>query len=488
MRKLGTDHSVMYFAPLEVDQSIRSVTHKEDRNTRITAADVLKWAIHETWTDIRQRAPCWAQQGMSHKTRYHAWTSFCKDEISCDQLANAWVQSDVRSLAGLYAPHEDRNTSKSSRPPSLELEADIDRCCDELGVAKSLISSAQLDEQLERQVNREIEREREVELPPKAKPAKHSLHPDVVAFVKTGILRESNAFRPIFTSLQNSSAATKDARVWSPFILATADFCETVKSIPADGTVDQYLRPVQWVLSGKKGNNRVLVAVSPFEADRLILDIRTSKHVHLHVYIPRTSERMAPTDDLMFYSVPAVPADWTPPWELIDQLNVFAGQLYLRDWDAYLRLTRFLTLPKKAQEDNAGRAVWYNLLNLGSWKEIGNVTHPDSLLPSVIMLLAIRRRGLPFFETHMGKILQGRPLTRKDFESPVPAGSIHHPAPRDRQAQVSSRSRSLPTSGPGMECAEDSSPLTSRPKQGLPETDHGSEVVSGRPAKCLEVV
>ena len=399
MRKLGSDHSVMFFAPLEVDQSIRSVARKEDRAIRITTADVLKWAIQETWTDIRRWAPYWAQQGTNHKKRYDAWTGFCNNEITHDKLADAWLQSEVKLLADLYAPQEDRNTSESSRSAWSALEKDIDRRCDELGVAKSSIGSAQLDEQLERQVNREVEREREVELPPEAKPAKHSLHPDVVVFVKTGTLRESNAFRPIFTSLEKSSAATKDARVWSPFILATTDFCETVKCIPTDGRADQYLRPVQWVLSGKKGNNRVLVAVSPFEAGRLIPDIRTSKHVHLHVYIPRTSERMEPTDDLMFYSVPAVPADWTPPWELIDQLNVFAGQLYPRDWDAYLRLTRFLDLPKKAQEGNAGRAVWYNLLNLGSWKEFGK-THRDSLLPSVIMLLAIRRRGLPFAETH----------------------------------------------------------------------------------------
>ena len=487
MRKLGSDHSVMFFAPLEVDQSIRSVTHKEDRNTAITAADVLIWAIHETWTDIRQRAPYWAQQGMNHKRRYDAWTGFCKNEITRGQLADAWLQTEVKSLADLYAPQEDRNTSKSSQSASSELEKDIDRHCDELGVAKSSIASAQLDEQLERQVNREIEREREVELPPKAEPAEHSLHPDVVAFIKTGTLRESNAFRPIFTSLEKTSAATKDARVWSPFVLATADFCETVKCIPTDGRADQYLRPVQWVLSGKKGNNRVLVIVSPFEADRLIADIRTSKHVHLHVYTPRTSERMEPTDDLMFYSVPAVPADWTPPWELIDQLNVFAGQLYLRDWDAYLRLTSFLDPPKQPQEDNGGRTVWYNLFNLSSWKEVGK-THPESLLPSVMMLLAIRRRGLPFVDTHMGKILQGRPLTRKDFECPVPAGSIHHPATRDGQAQVSSRSRRSSTSGSGMDCGEDGSPLSSRPKRGLPETDQAAEVVPGRPAKRLRVL
>ena len=93
---------------------------------------------------------------------------------------------------------------------------------------------------------------------------------------------------------------------------------------------------------------------------------------------------------------------------------MFAGQLYLRDWDAYLRLTDSLDPPKKAREDEAGRTNWYKLPCPGSRKELEEA-HPDSLSPSVMMLLAIRRRGLPFGETHMGKILQGQALTEEDF-------------------------------------------------------------------------
>lgn len=419
MRKLGHGHSVMFFAPLEVDQSIRSVTHREDRTIRITTADVLKWAIHETWTDIRQRAPQWAQQGMSYKKRSDAWSHFCNNEITPEQLADAWLQPELKTLADLYAPCE---TTSTSGPASSALETDIGRRCEDLGVAKPSIHSTQLDEQLERQVNREIEREREVELPPTALPATHSLHPDVVTFVKTGALRTSNAFRPVFTSLENSSADTRRAHVWSPFLLATADFCETVEQVPTDGRADQYLRPVQWVLSGRKNDDRILVLLSPFEADLLIPDIRVSKYVHLHVYVPRISDRMQPTDDLMFYTIPPVPDNWTPPWDLIDQLNVFAGQLYLRDWDSYLRLTHFLGIHKPPREDKMEKISRYNLFNVGSFKKFEN-THTDSLLPSVIMLLAIRRRGLPFADTHMGRILQGQSLTEEDFACPVLAAA-----------------------------------------------------------------
>ncbi|KAF8546921.1 hypothetical protein OG21DRAFT_1379963, partial [Imleria badia] len=63
MRKLGRGHSVMFFAPPEVDRSIRAFARKEDPITQVTTVDILCCAIQETWNDIRQRAPYWTQQG-----------------------------------------------------------------------------------------------------------------------------------------------------------------------------------------------------------------------------------------------------------------------------------------------------------------------------------------------------------------------------------------------------------------------------------------
>jgi hypothetical protein len=410
MRKLGHGHSVMFFAPLEVDLSIRAVAGKNDPTTRITTVDILYWAIHETWTDIQQRAPYWAQQGMSHKSRCDAWSRFCDNDLTPAQLSDAWLQPDVKSLAEYYAPCETKNASSSLSV----LDPVLQQRCKDLGVLS--LPSAQIEEEQEREVNREREREREVELPPKAEPAEHFLHPDVASFVKTGIippLHSDSAFLPVFTTLERSTAATREADVWSPLILATLDFCKTIKPESTRGTMDQYLRPVQWILSSKGEGNRVLVLLSPFEADRLMPDIRASEYVHLHVYAPRTSQRMKPSDDLGLYSIPPLPSDWTPPWALIDQLNVFAGQLYLRDYESYLRLCNFLRVPTK--ELSNGTAIRWNLFNIpGSFEEM-EITFLGSPLPSVMGLLAIRSRGRPFAQTHMGKILQGQLLTERDF-------------------------------------------------------------------------
>ena len=413
MRKLGHGHSVMFLAPLEVDGSIRAVVVKEDHNIAITTTDILRWAIHETWTDIQERAPYWAQQGINHDTRYEAWTRFCNDELTREQLADAWLQPELKSLADLYAPFQPQNIP--SCPSLLDDYPEIQQHCIDLGVVK--LPEAQMEEEQEREVTREIEREREGQQLPKATPASHFIHPDVVTFVKTGVippLHVGVAFQPVFTTLEGSSVATGEACTWSSLVLATADFCNTVAPASCQGRKEQYLRPVQWILSGKMMLDRVLVLLSPFEADRLMPDIRVSKYVHLHVYTPRTSKRMRPADDLMFYAIPPVPDNWTPPWDLIDQLNVFSGQLYLRDYESYIWLRSFLGIQTKDLPRNVGTAVRRNQVTPSVLEEIGN-TFTGSPLPSVMMLLAIRRRGLPFGETHMGRILQGQQLTEDDF-------------------------------------------------------------------------
>jgi hypothetical protein len=476
MRKLGHGHSVMFLAPLEVDGSIRAVAAKDDHTIPVTTTDILRWAIHETWTDIQERAPYWAQQGISHNSRYEAWTSFCSNELTREQLADAWLQPEHKSLTDLYAPFQPRNIPGYSSV--LDDYPEIQQHCIDLGILK--LPDAQMEEEQEREVNREIEREREVQQPPGATPVAHLIHPEVVNFVKTGVippLHSSSAFHPVFATLEQSSAATGGAHVWSPFVLATSDFRKTVDPASCQGRVDQYLRPVQWVLSGERNLDRILVILSPFEADWLMPDIRVSKYVHLHLYTPRTSKYMRPADDLMFYSIPPVPDNWLPPWDLIDQLNVFAGQLYLRDHDSYLRLLRFLGIHRKELPKGVGAAIRRNLITPDVLEEIGN-TFKDSPLPSVMMLLAIRRRGLPFAETDMGRILQGQLLTKEDFKNL--AGSSHNQTIRDARMLQSVTSATTGRDG------ATPSRLSRSSKQGRERLDP-SDGDSGRSQKRLRV-
>ena len=94
------------------------------------------------------------------------------------------------------------------------------------------------------------------------------------------------------------------------------------------------------------------------------------------------------------------------------------------------RLCRFLGVP--TQELSNGTAIRWNLYNIPGGFEEMEITFSGSPLPSVMALLAIRSRGRPFAETHMGKILQGQLLTEKDFEGPTLVVSDHSPPTYDR--------------------------------------------------------
>jgi hypothetical protein len=164
MRKLGHGHSVMFFAPREVDQSIRSISSKDDTDV-IDAADILRWTILETCDEIQHRAPQWAQQGADHGSRYDAWSSYCNDEFTSQQLAEAWLQPEAKSLEKLYAPGQSDGQVDTSDPL-------IQQRLSALGILS--VGPSGMDEEQEREVVHEIEREKQVERPRKVPAAKPS--------------------------------------------------------------------------------------------------------------------------------------------------------------------------------------------------------------------------------------------------------------------------------------------------------------------------
>ena len=424
MRQLGHGHSVMLFAPLEVDRRIRSVASKAPPDA-IDTMDILQWAIRETCDDIEQRTPHWAQQGMDHTSRYADWTSFCRGELSSKELSDKWLQPEAKRLEDLYGPHKTLNSAlinevtkqQGEREGNFGLLAipDIRQRCIELGVL--CLRDVSMDEEQEREVIHEAEREQQVERPPRVPPATHSIHQAVVDFVQTGVVPTmAKGFCQAFETLDTTSAAPNEAPIWCPHILATTDFRKTVGS---SGKSDDYLRPVQWVVSAKRAQNEILVILSPYEANHLLPDIRSSDKVHLHLYTPRITRSMKPCDDLALYSIPAVPAGWTPPSSLMDQLNVFAGQLYLKDYETYIRLCRFLCVYARDLQDEEGIEVGCDGFispNTRPRHLRNSYTFQTSPLDSLRTLTSLRRKGMRLAPTHMGKLLDGRLLSEHDFD------------------------------------------------------------------------
>ena len=418
MRMLGHGHSIMFFAPLEIDRRIRLMAGKDkDPSDVIDTMDILHWAVRETWNHIRRWAPHWVEQGMDHASRYAAWSSFCRGQLTSKELSDKWLQPEAKRLEDLYEP---RSTSN----PGFLTSPDIRQRCVELGVLS--LCSVGMDEEQEREVVYEVTRERQVERPSSVLPANHSVHQDVVNFVKTGVLPtrsqffspRTEAFRPAFETLHATSAATDEAYIWSQSVLATIDFEETVR---VSGKMDDYLRPVHWVVSAKRGSNDVLVILSPYEANLLLPDIRSSNKVHLHLYTPRITKSTKPCDDLALYSIPTVPDGWISPSSFMDELSVFAGQLYLKDYETYIRLCRFLCLCSRDLHGEEGIEVEPDGFILPKNRPKHSTTliaHTFASTPIVPLraLMDLRSKGINFASTHMGKLLHGRLLSESDFD------------------------------------------------------------------------
>ncbi|KAG1750476.1 uncharacterized protein EDB91DRAFT_1107654 [Suillus paluster] len=332
MRKLGHGHSVMFFAPPEVDRSIRDVNNKDDAED-IHVSDILVWAMTETCSDIQRRASQWLQHGVDYTSRHNAWSSFLSNHIPPVELARSWLQPEAKRLETLYASAQmDKSVSQTS------LDEELLERCDSLGL--SVLPNNRLDEEQEREVVQEIERESEVERPPQVPAATHCIDEDVRYFIRTGYIPDgSRVFTAVFDTLTTTSAAFSGSQPWSRDVFASRDFTTTV--LTADKT-DSYIRLVNWILSSTTSGTLVLVIVSPFEVNALLPDIRSSKLVRLHTYTPRVIKMMKSCDDLRLYVIPSLPARWMLHDSITRQLNVFAGQLYLPHRRTYVKLCRFL--------------------------------------------------------------------------------------------------------------------------------------------------
>src|SRR5712691_4514958 len=102
MRQLGKGHSVIFFAPGEVDRRIRSlIPDGIAPNTRVRVLDVIRWAIHETCEEIRHYLPYWAHQGLDHHKRFAAYEVYTSSG-DVEDLRSAWQQPDSQTLEELY--------------------------------------------------------------------------------------------------------------------------------------------------------------------------------------------------------------------------------------------------------------------------------------------------------------------------------------------------------------------------------------------------
>jgi hypothetical protein len=426
MRKLGKGQSVMFCGPMEIERKILLCSGKSRCDT-IEVADVLQWSISETSINTKKCIPLWATQGIRYQRRYIAWSESSNDgrKGAAPETVKSLLEAEAQTLQDRYGfggPRSDEQVllhnveEESLSKRETQLEA-IRAKCREFELAS--FNKASLREEQERELSPENEQERQVERPLALTPYTHSVHQDVKRFVQQGILdRYSDAFQPAFELFGNTSAIEGlEVDAWPVHLLVTGDFARAVHA-SENQRLDAYLRPVHWVASRKNGNMVDCVVLSPYEAHELLPSIRQHNIVTLHVYSPRVSMSVRTLEDLSFCAVPAVPECWRQP-PFVMQLNLFAGQLYLKSYEEYLGVCRFLGLcsrPPRGQLqvacDGFISPTSRSMYDAVMASECPFTTSPVGFLR---MLMALRRKGQSFEKSHFGRILHGELLAREEF-------------------------------------------------------------------------
>ncbi|OCK75836.1 hypothetical protein K432DRAFT_429141 [Lepidopterella palustris CBS 459.81] len=423
MRKLGKGQSLVFYVPEEIRRKI-SKLRNIPKGRPIETVDVLMWSVCETWDEFHKSIPLWARQGIRHQRQEVVWKQ-TKTHMH-PSIAEKYLEDDGQTLEQRYTPSNNSvNGIVSSelrdatlREKRKELQQ-IQTRCTEFGVTN--LNSSAFQEEQERELSTEIEEESQIKKPTRMDAHTPSLHPDVTRFVNTGdINSDSSGFRPAFLALRDSSVANLiDLNQFSSDLLVTEDFVRTVEPGKLRYISDQYQRSVQWIvtsLTETRGRRTVkhMVIFSQWEVNQLYPTICSGQSVTLHMYSPRPNLTFRSLEDLTLYTSPSLPEDWSVPRKHILQLNLFAGQLYLRSYEEYTQLCDFLGLSYQANNSNEARMGADGFV--GRTRANPNCIFTKSPVPFLnVLVTKIRRDCQDIGKTDMGRILSGELLGPEDF-------------------------------------------------------------------------
>ena len=423
MRKLGSTHSVFFLASTELVGYISAATEVGDE---ITSWHILDWSMRETLAQLHTYASLWVHQGFNFDDRNTSWERYKQNDISATDFTQTLKEKESHTLEDLYGiGHVD---SRNGSHNHSRLKEEIQNRYEEFELSPS--HSARMQEEHEREVAQEKEEERQIERPPAAVPQPHVVHRDVKLLVSTGIIpHKSPAIIPALhclyqTTLGNLTKTKISGQAAFSYIWVTNDFARTIEKTrgkKSTSMLDDFLRPVEWILSSTKQPHLVVI-LSPFEANQLIDGIRQSDSVTLHTYGARTSRMMGSFEDLRSFMVPH--RDDLPPFpcKVINELNLFAGQLYFRSMDAYEETCRMLGLYlKELPDDLEGYADVIGATCFVRGEEarealgLQEAQFSDCPVEFLRKFIGLRRKGQGFLPTHLGQVLYARRLYETDF-------------------------------------------------------------------------
>ncbi|KAI6313641.1 hypothetical protein MCOR30_010221 [Pyricularia oryzae] len=451
MRQLGKGQSILFCIPPEIQSKIlqRRGPDRDSATTPIEVSEIIEWSIAETCIDLERCVGLWAVQGKRFAHQQHLWYEISGgSKLSEDgkkrqtkQWAEKFLEDEARTIQDLYRPGPRLPTLCCDRHADHNGVNLIEKHVAKFGRSADTSSATALQEEQERELSPEIQKEMQIQRPHLADPAEHSLDPEVVYFIRTGVVRKGaipSAFSPAFSTLSCTTAAAHltDMDEFPQNLLVTRDFARTIKTSGHEGRgsenkTDQFLRPVQWVVTSAGGRPNdgggavatTMVIISPFEAQNLISEFETKhRRVVLHLYAPRVLLGFRPLDGLRLYTTPALSDGWAVSPRLVLQLNLFSGQLYFNSFVEYTAVCDMLGLDWRGcagkQEQSVsgvGADGFVNPVFRSTDHETGCTFRHSPVGFLKVFLSKVRRDSKGIDRTHIGKMLDAVLLTEKDF-------------------------------------------------------------------------
>ncbi|KAI4942649.1 hypothetical protein J4E91_009818 [Alternaria rosae] len=416
LRLLGQTQSVTFFSPVEVHQGILDRLPKgTSAFHQPTSGDVLRWVFGQTCDAMEQLEPSYFAQTSHYLQQEQArleYPEYLQDVPSREAYLATVRIKEALSLKQLYEPKGERHRRAGPNNATIAWKPSLQSIYTELVKRKkhfqdrgSAVHASALEEveieqerEAEREVEVEVENVREVQQAILFNPYKtKKLHEDIRHFAEFGrLVPGSDAYQPMFSVLGRMTSLGLKHTVNSSMKSGSWISAEFSRIIEVYAPNDNYIRSSHWILWSTISQQALLV--SPEEANQLIpimqeqQALQDNVNVHLIIYAAPVTRRMLHFNQLDYYAIPALPADFQAPVWLRVEMGLFAGRLYL-EWDEYYLLLEYLGLDENlSQHPEKDAFAKKPLTFVHEW-------------------LAQRRKGQDFEHTPMGFVTTGKPLT-----------------------------------------------------------------------------
>ncbi|XXH02381.1 hypothetical protein Hte_008756 [Hypoxylon texense] len=410
LRQLRTTQSVTFFAPPEVDQSIRDFCHPA-LGKHLDSSHVITWLLEQTCHVNEDLRSLYVAQGLDFCRRTDAVWSHGKllaDATHRTKLLEVLQQPERQTLEQLYGGATANSRMGAIEPLSApQLQKFVDRLSHGSEGHGALQLGALEEVEQEREVQVQVEQVRQVQKPLRfdALTFPGLLHPAISNFARTGVLDRTPSDRDRDAGFEQAFAYVAKTGVGKRFgvratdskLFVSTEFGRAVAHKQGkQDAADNFLRPVEWILWSP--STETALVVIPEEAELLIAMLRITAvewPVHLIAYAAPVTKAMLSFNNLDYYSLPALPPGYAFPGWFRLELGLLSGRLYIHsaEWDS---LDRHLQQSAPSSEGNTADGM----MTLG-----GIADDPASFLLEWLTLL---RKTQDVLQTPMGYICTGR--------------------------------------------------------------------------------